>query len=734
MLNLLKTHFGFDQFLPLQREIIDSVMASNDNFVLMPTGGGKSLCYQLPALALDGLTLVVSPLIALMKDQVDSLRANGVPAGFMNSTLTATQVSRVRDMVRQDEIKILYVAPERATLPEFQQFLTSTDVSLLAIDEAHCVSEWGHEFRPAYGELHQLRRFCPNAPVIALTATATRRVREDILSQLGLRQPKVFTCGFDRPNLTYSVRPKAHALPDLLQLLEQHRNESTIVYCLSRKATEELARDLSAQGFKAEPYHAGLEPQVRRTTQERFTRDAISIVTATIAFGMGIDKPDIRLVVHYDLPKSVEGYYQETGRAGRDGLPSECVLYYSPGDRSKHEFFIDQLEDLAEQDRARERLDRILELCTLTTCRRTFLLEYLGEARPAASCRGCDVCLMPRESYDASEIAQMTLSAVVRTGERFGAKHAINVLLGAETKQVLANGHQHLPTFGVARGRSLDELRELIPALTSEGLLQIAGGKFPTLSLTLKGRAFLKNRESLTLTRPVAERTSLPRDETQKTGYDEALFRELSVLRKSIADERGVPAFVIFGNKTLQEMARTAPRTPEAFATISGVGEAKLSDFSSSFVDLISRYVDQHGIAKSEEPDLTTIRKANGVNNSSLETARMVSAGASMAEVADRRGLKENTLLGQLERLVRAGKRVEFQHLLPNPEGLETIEAAFQTLGYDLLRPVFEQLRGEFSYQELRLVRLGLYQRLTTASRSGPDELPQKRWGSGPRA
>ena len=472
MLDLLKTHFGFDQFLPLQEGIINSVMGGEDTFVLMPTGGGKSLCYQLPALALGGLTLVVSPLIALMKDQVDSLRANGVPAGFINSTLTASQISRVQDMVGKGEIKILYVAPERANVPEFQRFLTSIDVALLAIDEAHCVSEWGHEFRPAYRELHQLRRFCPKAPIIALTATATKRVRADILSQLGLRGPKVFTSSFDRANLTYAIRPKAQAFPDLLQLLEQHRNESAIVYCLSRKSAEELARELSGRGFNAEPYHAGLEPPVRRAAQERFIRDQISIVVATIAFGMGIDKPDVRLVVHYDLPKSIEGYYQETGRAGRDGMPAECVLYYSPADRSKHEFFINQLEDPAEQGQARERLHRILELCNLTTCRRKFLLEYLGEERSLASCGGCDVCLTPRESYDATEIAQMTLSAVVRTGERFGARHVTNVLLGAETKQVAANNHHYLTTFGVANNRSLDELRELIPALVAKGLLQ----------------------------------------------------------------------------------------------------------------------------------------------------------------------------------------------------------------------------------------------------------------------
>ena len=350
MLELLKTHFGYDSFLPHQEEIVSSVMAGNDCFVLLPTGGGKSLCYQLPALALDGLTLVVSPLIALMKDQVDGLRANGISAGFINSTLTQSQISAAQERVRQGGIKILYVAPERATLPDFKRFLASLKVGLIAIDEAHCVSEWGHEFRPAYRELQDLRRACPDVPIIALTATATGRVRDDILSQLALRQPRSFVSSFNRPNLTYAIEPKKNSLPVLLSLLERHHGESSIIYCLSRRGTEELAHTLSERGVKAAAYHAGMGPELRRDTQDRFVRDEIQVVAATIAFGMGIDKPDIRLVVHYDLPKSIEGYYQETGRAGRDGLPSECVLFYSYSDKVKHDYFINDTEDPEERN------------------------------------------------------------------------------------------------------------------------------------------------------------------------------------------------------------------------------------------------------------------------------------------------------------------------------------------------------------------------------------------------
>ena len=361
MRDLLKTHFGFDGFLPLQEEIIGSVMDGKDAFVLMPTGGGKSLCYQLPALALDGLTLVISPLISLMKDQVDALKTNGINAEFINSSLDQREVAEVGERAHRGQIKVLYVAPERAALPGFQAFLKTLHVSLIAIDEAHCVSEWGHEFRPAYRELHGLREVCLKAPVIALTATATRRVRGDVLSQLGLREPQIFASSFDRPNLTYSVEPKTDAFSALLGLIKKHQGESAIVYCLSRRATEETAQSLSQQGFHAEPYHGGMEANDRRDVQERFIRDQLPIVVATIAFGMGIDKPDVRLVVHYDMPKSVEGYYQETGRAGRDGIPSECVLFYTPGDRSKHEYFINQLEDDDEKDRARERVRRMLD-------------------------------------------------------------------------------------------------------------------------------------------------------------------------------------------------------------------------------------------------------------------------------------------------------------------------------------------------------------------------------------
>ena len=719
MLDLLKTHFGYDTFLPHQEEIIASVMAGRDCFVLLPTGGGKSLCYQLPALALDGLTLVVSPLIALMKDQVDGLRANGVPAGFINSTLTQSQITQAQQRVRDRSIKVLYVAPERAITPHFQRFLAGLQVSLVAIDEAHCVSEWGHEFRPAYRELAALRRSCPDAPVIALTATAPRMVREDILSQLGLRQPRCFASSFNRPNLTYSVWPKRTPLPALVSLLERHPGESAIIYCLARQSTEDLAQDLFQSGFKAEAYHAGMEPDRRRTVQDRFIRDETQVVVATIAFGMGIDKPDVRLVVHYDLPKSLEGYYQESGRAGRDGLPGESVLFYSYADKVKQEYFINEMEDSGEQERARRRLDQVVKLCSLRSCRRKFVLEYLGEERGEENCGGCDVCQSPREEFDATEIAQKIMSAVARTGERFGAAYVVNVLLGSATRQLVRNGHDKLSVFGISAGESRDGLRDLIEDISGHGLLASTGGQYPTLRITPQGRAFLKNREALTLARPVLNAKDSQAADSPK-GYDPRLFHQLTLLRKQLADDRNVPAYVIFGNRSLQDMARRAPRNREQFARVFGVGEAKLNDFAGPFLELINHYVEQHGTptAKAKPGPAPHQTSSQGIGQATRETGRLVSGGASLEQAAKQRGILPSTALDQLDRLAKASEPLQVEHLMPDPSRRRAIENAFAANGDLLLAPVREILGEGYSYEELKLVRLGLY-------RSPTDSHPQ---------
>ena len=710
MLEQLKAYFGFDRFLPLQEEIITKVLAKRDTLVLMPTGGGKSLCYQLPALRLKGLTLVVSPLIALMKDQVDGLGANGVPAGLLNSTLAAQEASQVQDQARQGKIKILYVAPERLALPGFQRFLQSLDVSLIAIDEAHCISEWGHDFRPDYRNLKSLRRDFPGVPVIALTATATEPVREDIINQLGLDKPEIFISSFNRPNLTYTIKPKTEPLGSLLHLLEKHQGGSAIIYRFSRKATEETALELSERGFSALPYHAGLERDLRRETQEKFIRDQVQIVVATIAFGMGIDKPDVRLVVHYDLPKTVEGYYQETGRAGRDGLPSDCVLFYSYGDRSKQEYFISQIEDDDEREKAHNKLDQVLALCDLQTCRRAYLMEYLGESWPQTNCGGCDICLLPREEFDATEIAQKILSTVIRTGEGFGVNYLVDVLRGSANKAVRTRGHHELPVFGISRDVDSDDLKEMVRSLVTNGLLAQNGGDYPTLGVSQRGHKFLKGREKLTLTRPKqaapVRQVAFPGD--RETAYDTKLFDELAALRLEIATDREVPAYQIFGNKSLQQMAFHMPQNELEFSKISGVGDSKHRDFSERFLEVINEYVEATGqpAAVNRVPVSAPKKRVRGISMSIRETKDLVAQGLSFEEVAEQRGISETTIRSHLERFIQEGGQVDLGHLMPTEDRRTKIAAAFKEMGEARLTPVREFLGDDYTWGELAVVRM----------------------------
>ena len=716
MLEQLKAYFGFDQFLPLQEDIISKVLAKHDSLVLMPTGGGKSLCYQLPAIQFRGLTLVVSPLIALMKDQVDGLKANGVPAGLLNSTLSPDESAQVQDQARRGELKMLYVAPERLTLPGFQRFLRSLEISLIAIDEAHCISEWGHDFRPDYRNLKALREGFPKVPVIALTATATTQVREDIVAQLGLNKPDIFISSFNRPNLTYTIQPKTEPLNTLLNLLDKHPGGSTIIYRFSRKATEETAIELTDRGFSALPYHAGLDRDLRRETQEKFIRDQVQIVVATIAFGMGIDKPDVRLVVHYDLPKTVEGYYQETGRAGRDGLPSDCVLFYSYGDRSKQEYFISNIEDDDERDKAHSKLGQVLTLCDLQTCRRAYLMEYLGEHWPKTDCGGCDICLLPREEFDATEIAQKILSTSIRTGERFGANYLVDVLRGSNNKTVKERGHHDLPVFGISRDMDSNDLKEMVRSLVTNGFLTQQSSGYPTLSVSARGRKFLKDRESLTLTRPKHTALTMPKSLdtlNRETAYDTKLFDELAALRLEIAAQREVPAYQIFGNKALQQMAFHMPVDEQQFSNISGVGYAKLRDFSRPFLKVINEYIQ----ANSQYTEIKRVpitapkrRTVLGINMSIRETRDLISQGLSMAEAAEERGISETTIRSHLERLVQEGGQVELHHLMPSEERRIKIESAFKEIGEARLTPVRDMLGEDYSWDELAVVRLALRQ------------------------
>jgi ATP-dependent DNA helicase RecQ len=600
LLGTLRTTFGHHAFRPLQREIIEASLAGRDVFALLPTGGGKSLCFQLPSLLRAGLTVVVSPLIALMKDQVDQLRAAGVAATFLNSSLEADEVrARLRGL-HEGRYRLLYVAPERVLLQEWRENLLAWNVGALVIDEAHCVSEWGHDFRPEYRQLAALRTLLPDAPIVALTATATLRVRDDIIGQLQLRDPAVFTASFNRPNLWYRVIAKNNPLEQLREFLATRRDESGIIYCATRATTETLAEALRGAGLSARAYHAGLDAGERAEVHDLFLNDEARVVCATIAFGMGINKPDVRWIVHHDLPRSIEGYYQETGRAGRDGLPADCLLLFNPGDAARQTYFINQVSDPAEQAHARDQLRQIQHYAESSGCRRRGLLAYFGETYVEENCEACDNCASPRERYDGTVPAQKLLSCVYRiveaSGFTVGLNHVVEVLRGADTLKIRQWGHERLSTYGIGKELSRAEWVQVGRELVRMGLLAQAGGNMPTLSLSEPGRDILRSRRPILLTRPIAppkETASTPKS-TPRAGAiecDEALFERLKALRKQLSSERKVPAYIILGDVSLRQMARDLPTTLDDLGEISGVGAKKLADFGEVFVREIRDYL-----------------------------------------------------------------------------------------------------------------------------------------------
>ncbi|HLI96740.1 MAG TPA: DNA helicase RecQ [Candidatus Baltobacteraceae bacterium] len=588
----LNHHFGYSSFRPFQREIAQSVLAGRDVLALLPTGGGKSLCYQLPALVQDGLTLVISPLIALMKDQVDALRESGIAATYLNSSIdAATAVERIADLDR-GAYRLLYVAPERAANPSFVRALNRWNVRLLAVDEAHCVSEWGHEFRPEYRRIAELRRHLPQVPVLALTATATERVRADIERALELRSPLRFVASFNRPNLRYSVFEKRDASKQLVEWCSARASESGIVYTQSRNSAEELAARLSAAGIPASPYHAGLTASDRTRNQERFIRDDVRVICATIAFGMGIDKPNVRYVVHYDVPKSIEGYYQETGRAGRDGLPSECALFFSGSDAAKQRHFIRQIAGEAERERAERLLRAMLDLAATPHCRRQQMLNYFGEEHSAPDCGNCDNCLQPAERIDGTTAAHKILSCVyrVRSGGGFstGEQHLIDVLLGRLTEKVRSWRHDRLSTFGIGAEHDRPAWQSFISELLRSGELE-KDAERRTLNLTPEGLTALRERRTFTFFKPrVVARTNKRRRHIElQPAADDDLFQLLRTIRKQLADEHGVPPYVIFSDATLREIAAHKPKTLAAFRAVNGVGDVKLERYGQVFLDAI---------------------------------------------------------------------------------------------------------------------------------------------------
>jgi ATP-dependent DNA helicase RecQ len=725
LLPLLKQYFGFTSFRPLQEEIIRDSLAGKDTFALLPTGGGKSLCFQLPALARDGLTVVVSPLIALMKDQVDALQAGGIAATFLNSSLNADESRKRLRGLHNGEFRLLYVAPERLMLSGFLSDLQKWNVRLIAIDEAHCISEWGHDFRPEYRQISELRKHFPNVPFMALTATATGRVREDIVNHLKLREPKCYVASFNRPNLTYRVIAKNKPYDQLLQFLRERPKESGIVYCMSRKSTESVAANLSGDGVKAKPYHAGLTPKERSSHQELFLRDDVRVICATIAFGMGINKPNVRFVVHYDLPKNIEGYYQETGRAGRDGLPSECVLLFSPGDAVKQTMFIDEKPNPQEQQIAREQLQQMVHYAECAGCRRAELLAYFGEEfrvgvqalacegqpkgwTPAINCGACDNCLSPRATFDGTLAAQKFLSCVYRIREKqsfgVGLNHVVEVLTGADTEKIRKWNHAQLSTFGIGKEHNRPEWAAIGRELIRLGFLRQTTEKFSVLELTNDGATILKSREPVKLTKPAVA----PETKTHHIGEitcDEILFERLRELRKKLADERDVPAYIVFSDVSLRQMARNYPENENNFARISGVGEKKLREFGEVFLNEIALHLatNPRQIFAEESFTAPPIRKTS-LNDTTRETLRRFRAGESVEQIAASRGFAVSTIYGHLAAAIEAGEKIDVNELL-TAEAQEQIAAAFKKFGFGNIGGARESLGNKFDYGLFRIYR-----------------------------
>jgi len=703
----LQKYFGYSEFRHQQAAIIQHVLDKKDVLALMPTGGGKSLCYQLPAVLLDGLTIVISPLIALMKDQVDALNVNGIAAAFLNSAQNSNEQQVLMGRLRNKEIKLLYLAPERLFGAENKlvDFLKSLNVVQIAIDEAHCISAWGHDFRPEYLMLAGLKDYFPNVPVIALTATADKLTQKDILEKLNLHKPAVFISSFNRENITYTVLPKKNSFNQLLTFLDKRKEESGIIYCLSRKSTEALAENLRNEGFSAQAYHAGLDNITKAKNQEAFLRDEVKIIVATIAFGMGINKSNVRYVVHMDLPKNLEGYYQETGRAGRDGLPSEAMLYFSVGDAQKLKEFA-KVENNEEQSRIMlKKLDDMVHYCQLQSCRRQYLLKYFDEESPE-TCGSCDVCLTEFERFDGTLIAQKALSAVSRLQERFGANYVIEFLRGSKSEKIWAN-HKELKTYGIGKDISKPDWQRHIRELLQMNYLQVDDGEYPVLKLTAKSTAVLKGQQKVEL---IKSETIEEYHEAVQIPFEAGLLDELKLVRRDIALNENVPAYIILSDSTLVDMATYLPQNLDELRLISGFGDVKLARYGREFLVPVKNYCSKHGLSskiKQKQPKRerkTTQAEKNGgrANATQQETYDLYKSGVSITEIASLRNLSPITIEGHLSFFIEQGK-LDVETVVKK-EKIPAIQDVVEKYGDDKLSPLKEILGDDYSYGEIKAV------------------------------
>ncbi len=720
--SILKDTFGYDSYRPLQREVIENVLARRDTLAVMPTGGGKSLCYQIPALMFDGLTVVISPLIALMKDQVEQLRAFGVPSLFLNSSLSPQEYQENMEYVKRGEVKLLYVAPETLLAPRILALLDSVKVDCLTIDEAHCISEWGHDFRPEYRQLIEVRKRFPKAVCMALTATATSRVRQDIRASLKFATTNEFVASFNRDNLFIEVAKKSDPTLQAVKMLDRYKDQSGIIYCFSRKQVDELAAYLLSKGYSVRPYHAGLEDAQRARNQEAFIRDDVQIIVATIAFGMGINKPNVRFVIHFDLPKSIEGYYQEIGRAGRDGLPAHCLLLYSYGDVAKLNYFIEQKEG-EEKRVAVQHLNAIVRYAEdETTCRRKPLLDYFGESYQADNCSSCDNCTSaPAELVDITVFAQKFLSCVKRADEKFGAGHIVDILLGSKNEKIIRWEHEKLSTYGIGKELTKKQWMHLARQLLMTGYLS-QEGEYHTLSLTAKAIEALKKRGVIFGVIQEAERVRKDGKKKEDVEYNQELFGLLRQKRKDLADVAGVPPYVIFSDRTLVEISTYYPQSMESLLKISGVGQVKLRQYGDPFLEIITQFCEKNNLKEYVHP--LTVPQQNRLPSSRSkrvgaeeigERTRVIAdaynAGATIQSLMELYHVVQGTILEHLTKYILAGNTLRNGDDLKemsaaSVEQQKTAFAAFDELSPALLKPVFEKLNGTLNYDQLRTLRL----------------------------
>ncbi|HHT7238128.1 MULTISPECIES: DNA helicase RecQ [Bacillus] len=691
---LLASYFGYSSFRRGQDETIKNVLDGKDTVCIMPTGGGKSICYQIPALVFEGTTLVISPLISLMKDQVDTLVQNGISATYINSSISITEANQRIQLAKQGHYKLLYVAPERLDSMEFVDQLIDMKIPMIAIDEAHCISQWGHDFRPSYLHIHRILDYLPEKPlVLALTATATPQVRDDICNTLEINQENTIMTTFERENLSFSVIKGQDRNAYLADYIRQNQKESGIIYAATRKVVDQLYEDLGKAGVSVSKYHAGMSDHDRNEQQELFLRDEISVMVATSAFGMGIDKSNIRYVIHYQLPKNMESYYQEAGRAGRDGLDSECILLYSSQDVQVQRFLIDQSTGESRFSNELEKLQNMTDYCHTEQCLQSFILQYFGE-EPKEDCGRCGNCTDDRESIDVTRESQMVLSCMIRTNQRFGKQMIAQVLTGSKNKKVIEFNFHTLPTYGLLSNRSVKEVSEFIEFLISDELIAVEHGTYPTLKVTGKGKEALLGKVNV---------LRKERVETRQIVQDHPLFEVLREVRKEIAQGEGVPPFVIFSDQTLKDMCAKMPQSDSELLTVKGIGEHKLVKYGSHFLQAVQHFIeDNPNYAESIKTEVVSERKKSGKAsaNSHIETYEMYKQGIDLNEIAKDRGLSRQTIENHLIRSFEDGMEVEWQSFVPT-EYEALIETAVQNAEGGL-KSIKEQLPGEVSYFMIR--------------------------------